>query len=619
MPWPFLLLVCLSFIRGILVRLVSYSVENYRSITKAHRLSIGQTTVLVGPNNEGKSNLLKALVAAMDILTARPIFIGTLRTGGSYITSARRRSERYKWKDDFPISLQSIKPKGESSFELEFELDEGEIADFKKEIRSSLNGTLPLRISIGRDTSSIVVRKKGPGGKTLTAKSAKIAAFVSKRVQFKHIPAIRTATLADEVVAPMVSKELESVETLPEYIAAVEQIAKLQEPVLEQLASSVKSIMKTFLPDLKSIKFEIAAETRYRALRRARMILDDGSPTYLEYKGDGVQSLAALALMRHASETGAVGRNLIIAVEEPESHLHPEATHALKTVLQQLSARHQVVVSTHCPVFVERANVGANIIVHRQKARPAKSIAEIREILGVRAADNLRHADVILVVEGEDDARSLKAILASASPKLRSALTNNALAIESLGGGGNLSYKLTYLRNAICLLHCFLDHDRAGIESVQKCLKEGVLSEADYHFATCPDRQESEIEDLFDVQLYRDDFLKSYGISVDHPKFKGKRKWSERMREVFLNQGKSWDDRVEMILKNRLAESVAQNPDAAIHVQRRGPIDSLVRVLLQKLRVQPEKVSSLLTVEATTPGTATSLAAQGEDATANNS
>jgi 5S rRNA maturation endonuclease (ribonuclease M5) len=530
-----------------------------------------------------------------------------------------RRPERYKWKDDFPISLQSTKPKGESAFELEFELDEGEIADFKKEIRSSLNGTLPLRISVGREGWSIVVRKKGPGGKTLTSKSAKIASFVSKRVQFKYIPAIRTATLADEVVAPMVSKELQAVEALPEYMAAVEQIAKLQEPVLDQLASSVKSIMKAFLPDLKSIKFEIAAETRYRALRRARMILDDGSPTYLEYKGDGVQSLAALALMRHASETGAVGRNLIIAVEEPESHLHPEATHSLKAVLQQLSAKHQIVVSTHCAVFVERSNVGANIIVNRQKARPAKSIAEIRDILGVRAADNLRHAEVILVVEGEDDAKSLRAILACASPKLKSAMASNSLAIESLGGSGNLSYKLTYLRNAVCLLHCFLDHDRAGIESMQKCLKEGLLSEADHHFASCPDRQESEIEDLLDVQLYRDDFLKFYGVSVDHPKFKGRRKWSERMREVFLNQGKSWDEKFEMVLKNRLSSLAAQNPETAIATQRRGPIDALVRALLRKLGVASEKSSlapAAPVVEVTTHSVVTNLAAAGTDAIA---
>ena len=39
------------------MKLVSFSVTNYRSITKAHKISLGQYTVLLGKNNEGKSNI----------------------------------------------------------------------------------------------------------------------------------------------------------------------------------------------------------------------------------------------------------------------------------------------------------------------------------------------------------------------------------------------------------------------------------------------------------------------------------------------------------------------------------------------------------------------------------
>ena len=41
------------------MRLVSFSVTNYRSITKAYKLPIRQATILIGPNNEGKSNILR--------------------------------------------------------------------------------------------------------------------------------------------------------------------------------------------------------------------------------------------------------------------------------------------------------------------------------------------------------------------------------------------------------------------------------------------------------------------------------------------------------------------------------------------------------------------------------
>jgi AAA15 family ATPase/GTPase len=58
------------------MKLVSFSVQNYRSIAKANRIEVGRYTVLVGPNNEGKSNVLRALVTAMDVLKtgSRPVF-----------------------------------------------------------------------------------------------------------------------------------------------------------------------------------------------------------------------------------------------------------------------------------------------------------------------------------------------------------------------------------------------------------------------------------------------------------------------------------------------------------------------------------------------------------------
>lgn len=47
------------------MKLVEFSVTNFRSITKAHKINLQDMTVLVGKNNEGKSNLLTALNIAM--------------------------------------------------------------------------------------------------------------------------------------------------------------------------------------------------------------------------------------------------------------------------------------------------------------------------------------------------------------------------------------------------------------------------------------------------------------------------------------------------------------------------------------------------------------------------
>ena len=56
-------------------------ITNYRSLTTAHKVSVSNTTILVGRNNEGKSNLLKALDVAMNVLRHHAIFLPGLIRG----------------------------------------------------------------------------------------------------------------------------------------------------------------------------------------------------------------------------------------------------------------------------------------------------------------------------------------------------------------------------------------------------------------------------------------------------------------------------------------------------------------------------------------------------------
>ncbi len=246
-------------------------------------------------------------------------------------------------------------------------------------------------------------------------------------------------------------KELAAVEDDENLKKALAEVAKVQAPVLEKISKSIQETLREFLPNVKKVRVSIPQEERYRALRRScEIIVDDGTPTELVRKGDGVQSLAALSLMKHASETGATGKNLILAIEEPESHLHPMAIHQLKALLAEIARKHQVIMTTHCPLFVDRASLKSNILVHKNKAAPAKDVKQIREILGVRASDNLRNAELVLLVEGEEDRKALTALLKHYSPELNVAISQGTIGIDSLLGGSNLSYKLCQARDTVC-------------------------------------------------------------------------------------------------------------------------------------------------------------------------
>jgi putative ATP-dependent endonuclease of OLD family len=562
------------------MQLVAFSVTNYRSITTAYKLPIKQATILIGPNNECKSNILKGLVTALEFLSS----LGGIRIQRGRLRSYSRQPELYEWEKDFPISLQGDKSDGESIFNLEFRLTDEEIGEFETEVGSTLNGTLPIQLALGQKQAGFKVTKKGPGAQTLSKKAEAIAKFVAKRININYIPAVRTAASAQDIVTDLVEKELAVVEEDNAYQEALSAVAKIQQPVLDRISASIRDTLKEFLPNVKGVKVSIPPEARFKALRRScEITVDDGTPTHLARKGDGVQSLAALSLMRHASEGTAAGRQIILAIEEPESHLHPSAIHQLRAVLADIGSKHQVIMTTHCPLFVDRTSIRSNIIVHKNRAVPAKDVRQIRDILGVRASDNLQHAELILLVEGEEDKKALSALLRQYSQALNSALLQRALGVDSLLGGSNLSYKLSQMREAMCITHCFLDHDKSGLDALKKAEMEGLVTLADATFATCDGMKDSEIEDLYDENLYSRMLLNKYGVSTMSPKFKGNLKWSDRLRETFKHQGKPWSDGIEMKVKADVSELVEANPAGALNSHRRPPIDALIQALEAKL------------------------------------
>ena len=568
------------------MRLVSFTVERYRSITKAKKIGLDKSTILVGPNNEGKSNILRALVVAMNILTKATPRLLLLNRKDKGISSHFQAREYYNWEYDYPISLMDSRPNAKTSMTLEFEFTGAEIADFKKEINSKINGTLPLLIEIDKySIVNIKVSKKGRGATTLSRKSKRIAFFIVRRLNFEHIPAVRTAKAAQEIVEKLVKQELRQLEENEEYIDAVKKITELQKPILDGLSQSIQQTLKLFLPKIKIVEIEINEAKRDEALRSACSItVDDGVPTLLKYKGDGVQSLAALGLMRHAAEKDTHDKNLVIAIEEPESHLHPKAIHDVKSVIKELKDKHQIVITTHNPLFIDRVMINSNIIVNNKKAYPAKTIKEIREILGVRASDNLRHAELVLVVEGEHDKISLSALLSENSTIIRNALSQGSLAFDVLHGSTNLAYKLSLLNEALCNYHCFLDDDKAGHYSFKNAKMQGLLEERDINFSMVPGKVEAEFEDYIDINLYKDMIRNRFGVEISTAKFRTNKKWSERMQYVFKSEGRLWNNEVEKTIKKNISELVKDNPGIALNNKCSAPLSGLVKSLEQRIK-----------------------------------
>lgn len=556
------------------MNLSAFAVTNYRSITGTSKFPVGDFSVIIGKNNEGKSNILRALAVSMKILTDH---------GVSRLGMMRPDLEQYFWRRDFPISLQERKQALESRFRLEFSLTPAEVEEFRVTIKSNLNGTLPIEISIGKNNEpQIKVPKKGPGGAALSKKSSAIAQYIAQRIEFNYIPAIRTEDQAEEVVQNMLSRALATLERKPEYVEALQVITQLQQPILDSLGKAIKKSLTDFLPNINSVHVLVPSTARRVALRsQCKVEIDDGTRTLLELKGDGVKSLAALGLLR--AKKRAQGAASIIAIEEPESHLHPGAIHGLREVVANLAADNQVLITTHCPLFADRENVSRNILIDSNSAQPAKTIASVRELLGVRASDNLVNASHVLVVEGSEDVVALKSLLTFLSPKLAAALRQNLLVIEPLGGAAKLEYKLSMLANALCMVHVVLDNDDEGRASCDRAINANLLKLADLTMVNCQGMRQAEMEDCFNLECYRGVVQQEFGVDLKVKEFRTSEKWSERVRKCFASEGKPWGDRWKARVKAEVAQAIAAAPDRALNEHKRQPIDALVRALEDKM------------------------------------
>jgi ABC-type cobalamin/Fe3+-siderophores transport system ATPase subunit len=131
----------------------------------------------------------------------------------------------------------------------------------------------------------------------------------------------------------------------------------------------------------------------------------------IENRGAGTQNNLIIALFRLIADLNANTR-LILAMEEPENSLHPKAQRQLLSVIQQLSAKSQVIVTTHSPVFIDRARFENNILMTRTaagnsvaKAFNLELLSEVRSDLGIRASDALLKGggNCALLVEGRTE------------------------------------------------------------------------------------------------------------------------------------------------------------------------------------------------------------------------
>ena len=194
------------------MKLVDLSVTNYRSITNAHKITLQNLTVLVGKNNEGKSNLLTALNVAMTTLLLH------CRSREASLPYNRIR-QLYNWERDFPIQHQSRKMDW-NLFQAKLSSGNEELVEFHRETGIRGNEDIPILIKYNRgNIPSVKVPKRGTS--SYNRKSKKVAEFISNRISFNYIQAVRTEGMALDALKNVILDELAVLNDKEEYIQSL--------------------------------------------------------------------------------------------------------------------------------------------------------------------------------------------------------------------------------------------------------------------------------------------------------------------------------------------------------------------------------------------------------------
>lgn len=335
-------------------------IAGFRGV-KNLEVSLPRVTILIGPNNSGKTSLLKAMQLALGD------YAHSLREEDFHIGVDEKRST------EILVDIRIVPADNTGKFGDDW------ATEFGDKIKAAANGHqfLALRTRIapnpikgGFDANRFMLEKWPDTTVWVTEKIKETR--LTKR--FDSLPFISIEAQRDihqelRDKTSFVGKVLSGVEYNPDDINTLENLIKeVNEKALDK--SEVLKNLKRHLENLnKSFQGSGNAEItpfpkKIRDLSKHFSVhFGEGSASSfsMEYHGMGTRSWASLLTVKafidllaakHAKESKPFFP--ILATEEPEAHLHPNAQ---KTLYRQLAeSKGQVIISTHSPYLAAMAN-----------------------------------------------------------------------------------------------------------------------------------------------------------------------------------------------------------------------------------------------------------------------
>ena len=222
--------------------------------------------------------------------------------------------------------------------------------------------------------------------------------------EFVYVPAVRDITdeakvaktnpfgqLVNSVLDKISNERVSLISTrLGEVTKMLNRGSEDRLPEVAQIEDRLNILMRDIMDC--DIEIEMGVPEVQEVFSAAKVFVDDGVRTPVEDKGHGLQRsmiftiLRAYAEIAHIRKAGekAAQRSTIFAVEEPELYLHPQSQRTVMDVFRRISeGRDQVFYSTQSSLFVDVARFDEICIMRRKEV--GKRLASIPTQLSMEA------------------------------------------------------------------------------------------------------------------------------------------------------------------------------------------------------------------------------------------
>jgi AAA15 family ATPase/GTPase len=388
-------------------------IENYRSIEHLD-LEFGPINALIGPNNSGKSNILRAL---------------NLILGEIWPTRPLPDNDFHKYDTSKPVQITV-------TFAMPLVCD-GAVQGFR------------LRYNAGESGEYWAVDSKGKPCMWPSGQPKRVSNQMREECALLYLDLERQADRQVRATQwTLYGKLLRQIEKS----IGVED----KEKFTKSVAASFDSYIRKELVDAQKIvddfvraqtglrvNLEFKASDPLTVLKSVRpFVVDEALNFDTEEVGAGVQSAVAISIAKAYADLVRVP--LVMGVEEPELYLHPHACRHFYRLLQDLSvnANLQMIYTTHSRAFLDAGEFEAINIVRRAKGvtnvksgRSLSLATTSRERLKIQSKFNERinevfFASCVVLTEGPADEIACRCAL----EREKIELDRQSVSIISLGG-----------------------------------------------------------------------------------------------------------------------------------------------------------------------------------------